>query len=199
MIEKFKEELKREITFYREDVENIELRLKETQGKNGYNVNPILSDRSKISFLLNYLKDTKTDTETFNLKEYEKILNFLDKKFEKIKQRKDFQEKCLDELETLANNWTHTAQHTFSGPENFMHDLEWRDEYEAILKELKDDKEILKIKEKIKEADKKLQKTAPQLLKRFHDFYENSEWDYYPKSYWWRHLKEFAEKQEGKK
>jgi len=194
LVKEFREELKRYINFYQQDIENIELRLKETQGKNGYNVNPMLSDRSKIGFLLNYLKNIGTDKETFQLEKDIKILNFLDEKSEKIKKRKDFQAKCLEELESLANRWEYSANSIFSDPEDFMHDLECRDECEAIVREINSDRKASKIREKIKKADTKLQKKCLDLLKRFKDFYESGEWDYYPKTYWWRHLKEFVEK-----
>ncbi len=198
LAENFKNKLKININFYRQSLEKIKLRLKETQGKNSYSVNPLLCDRNKTNFLLKYLKELKNNTET--VETFTKEFNLLDIKFNKIKKRKDFLNNCLKELECLTNNWEHVINHVFPGYEDFTHDLEWRDDWEAVLIELEGKKDISELKKRIKEADSKLQSRAAELLKKFPESYENKEWDYYPKTYWWRHLKEFVEeKKEAKK
>jgi predicted transcriptional regulator len=87
----------------------------------------------------------------------------------------------------------------FSNSDEFTNDLDGRDSCEILLKELKEKKDISKLKERIKKADKILQKDAAKLFERFCEYYEDDEWDYYPKSYWWRHLKEFVEEKGGTK
>ncbi len=198
LIERLKGSLQLNLVHYGTEIEDIELHIKGTL-ENGYDVSSAIETRTQISILLNYLKDKPTDTKTFNMKEYKELLKFLDKKFEKIKQRKDFHEKALKDLKSLVNTWEHHVQWPAIESNSFDNDLEFRDDCEALLRELQEKKEITELKKRIKNADVTFQGHSLELLKRFQGVYEHGEWNYYPKSYWWRHLKEFVEKQEEKK
>ncbi|MFH1664124.1 MAG: hypothetical protein ABH986_04940 [archaeon] len=201
------EELNSKIADYKENVDSYGEKIKnpkkffnELSTWGGTSARAPIRKRAKINFLLNYTKTNQITTPQY-MKEQEEQLKLLDKAFEKIKQKKDYQEKLFQELSDSVVAYERAIKYIkimFSNSDEFTNDLDGRDICEILLKELKGKKGVSEFKKRVEKTDNELKKHAPKLLKIFYGYYEDGGWDYYPKSYWWRHLKEFV-KEKGEK
>jgi chaperonin cofactor prefoldin len=190
------EELEDYIESYESRIEKVERFFDELSTWGAHSAGGPICIREEINFLIDYLKNEEIEIET-----YEKQLSLLDKKFEAIKQKEGYTEKLFKELTDLVAGYERAIKYIkimFSNSDEFTNDLDGRDICEILIKELKGKKDISELKKRIEETDSELKKHAKKLFQRFYGYYESGEWDYYPKSYWWRHLKEFVEEQEEK-
>ena len=175
LTERLKGLLQLELVHYGTSIEDIELHLKGNLEKNEYNASSAIETRVEIEIILNYLKGKAIDSETFNIKECKKLLEYLDAKFEKIKQRKDFHEKLFNDLKTLVNTWEHHVKWPAIESNSFENDLSFRDDCEALLTELEGKINLSELKKRIKTADVTFQEHALELFKRFRGIYEMGE------------------------
>jgi len=195
--EKTIEDLEDYIKSYESRIEKVEKFFEKLSTWGAASARGPLITRARINFILSYLNKKGIKTE-----EHEKKLVALDKKLEKIKQKEGYTEKVFQELTDMVAAYERAIKYKglmLEDGNEFTNDMDGRDICEILIKELEGKKDVSKLKERIKKADKELQKHAKKLFQKFYEYYESGEWDYYPKEYWWRHLKEFIEEKGEKK
>ncbi|MFH1256799.1 MAG: hypothetical protein V1494_05925 [Candidatus Diapherotrites archaeon] len=182
-----------EITFYALQMEEVNEFFDELSAWGAHSASRPLDTRTRITFLLKHL-----DSKEIDLNTYKKQLVFLDKRFEEIKKIKArYYEKVLKELKELVRSYSIHVTNIKTITADFENFLNIRNSCEIIVRELEANgykKKLNELKQKIEEADEIFKQNAEFIAEKFKGFY-TGEWDYYPKNFWWRHLKPKGEQQ----
>ena len=174
--------IKEELGLFRESLKRLRKPVRE--GKDfQQELLETISAKEKTGFILDKMERSRKTRVAFRKKAME-----LNIEFENIKKKigeEEYLKTLHNTLKKLLRAFDHASRHESNYIYDFEDDLETCDLIEFILKEL-GNKAPNYIRKELRSADSKFKKIAPRLIRKFgYNLIE----DYYPKSFWWRHLK----------